>query len=185
MQSNCSWMSCLFLVTRLVNGSWLITYSWLFDVFGIILVIILLSGLRHNYSLRRQMIMPLYWTSPKLPIHTAGLSRLSRPLSILFHFYRGSTSLLGSFPLEDHAIVNERSNGWSWCWCSKSQALLHLVGYSSHHWSALWLPPRFLLIEPRVSSIALLPRLKVVFICRASRFFSTPPPLTREALICR
>ena len=42
-----------------------------------------------------------------------------------------------------------------------------------------------LLIELRVPPIALLPRLAIAFICRASRFLSTPPQLAREALICK
>ena len=55
----------------------------------------------------------------------------------------------------------------------------------SCHCSAQWFPPRFLLIELRVPPIAPPLRLAVAFICRASRFFSTPPILARKALICR
>ena len=123
--------------------------------------------------------------SPKLLAHTAGSSKLFRPLSILLYFSKGSTSLLRSVPLEDHAIVSKGSNRWSWWWRPESQTLLRPIGHPSYHCSARWLPSRFSLIELRVCPIALPPRLAVAFICKASRFFSTLPPLARKALIYR
>ena len=122
---------------------------------------------------------------PGLPTHTAASSRLSRSTFILLHFYGGSTSLVGLLPLEDHAIVNEQSNGWSWYWRLKSQVLLRPVGHLSRHSSTRWLPPRLSLIELRVPPITPTPKLVVAFICRALRFLSTPPPLARKALICK
>ena len=142
-----------------------------------------LSGSRWNHSLEWSQID--IGPSPKLPGHIARSSRLYRFLSILLYFYGRSTSLLGLFPLEDHAIICERSNRWSWCWRPKSQALLCPVGHPSRHCFVQWLTLRLSLIELKVLLIALLPKLIVAFICRASRFLSPLPPLARKTLIYR
>ena len=156
---------------------------WSIDAFDIIFAIIFLSGSRRNHSPERLRIY--IGRLPGLLAHNTGSFKISRPLSILLHFYGRSTSLLGSFFLEDHAIISKRLNGWSWYWHPKSQALLHLVGHPSCHCSVHWLPSRLSFIELRVPFIAPPLRLAVAFICRASTFFSTPPPLVKKALIYR
>ena len=170
-------------------GRWLLACSWidavqLVDTFGIVFAIILLSDSKYNHSLKRQIITHLHRTFTRITCALAELSKnFSRPSSI--------TSL--QWRIHSAAGITSRGRSrhyqwkvkWiSWCWRLKSQALLRWVGHPSCHYSTRWLPPK-LSIELKVPSITPPPRLIVVFICRALRFFSTQPPLARKTLICK